>query len=123
MIRARICVQDELAVRMGQDELEDYVKRQLCNEITSSVIKNMTIEKETSYDTSSTIFTGAINAGTTTYGYTYSNVGGPIQIDVQERFRVVEYTKNDKVTRVELQYFDTYKDQWQKVPRIRIEEE
>lgn len=119
-MQARIYVQDELAVRMGQDELEDYVKRQLSNEITSSVIKNMTIEKETSYDTMSTIFTGTLNTGTTTY--ITSNAGGPIQIDVQERFRVVEYTKNNKVTRVELQYFDTYKDEWQKVPRIQIEE-
>ena len=121
-MQARIHIRDELAVRMGQDELEDYVKRQLSNEITSSVIKNMTIEKETSYDTLSTIFTGTINTGATKT-YTHSNVSGPIQIDVQERFRVVEYTKNGKTSRVELQYFDTYKDEWHKVPRIKIEEE
>ena len=37
-----------------------------------------------------------------------------------ERFRVCEYTKNGKVTRVELQYnVDGF---WEKIPRVQVEE-
>jgi hypothetical protein len=35
---------------------------------------------------------------------------------------VVEYTKNGKVTRVELQKYDEEGDEWFKIPRIQIEE-
>jgi hypothetical protein len=37
-----------------------------------------------------------------------------------EKFRVCEYTKNGKVTRVELQY--NVDGMWEKIPRVKIEE-
>jgi hypothetical protein len=43
--------------------------------------------------------------------------------DVLKDLRVVEYTKNGKITRVELQRLDRKNDTWVKIPRIKIEEE
>jgi len=43
--------------------------------------------------------------------------------DVLKDLRVVEYTKNRKITRVELQRLDRKNDTWVKIPRIKIEEE
>ena len=43
--------------------------------------------------------------------------------DVLKDLRVVEYTKNGKITRVELQRLDRKNDTWVKIPRIKLEEE
>jgi len=43
--------------------------------------------------------------------------------DVLKNLRVVEYTKNGKITRVELQRLDNENDTWIKIPRIKLEEE
>ena len=43
-------------------------------------------------------------------------------IDVLQDLRVVEYTKNGKITRVELQRLNRDHDTWVKIPRIKIEE-
>ena len=42
--------------------------------------------------------------------------------DVLKDLRVVEYTKNGKITRVELQRLNRDCDTWVKIPRIKIEE-
>jgi hypothetical protein len=41
---------------------------------------------------------------------------------VLSALRVVEFTKDDKVTRVELQRYDEQSRDWVKIPRVKIEE-
>ena len=43
-------------------------------------------------------------------------------ISVQETLRVVEYIKQGKIIRVELQRYNANIDDWETIPRIKIEE-
>lgn len=56
------------------------------------------------------------STGTISISSNSSNIG------VQENLRVVEYIKQGKIIRVELQRYNANIDDWETIPRIKIEE-
>lgn len=109
--------------RLNDDETEKYVTALLSDIITKEVLKNMAIASHTHAYGDSTTYTGTITA---TNPNTYSTIAPSSYNSTpsysQIAMRVVEYTKNGKVTRVELQRYDDHDNQWCKIPRIQIEE-
>lgn len=136
MIKAAVTVSASMEHTMTQDMLRDYVLSSLHKHIAGEVAKKMTIIKTYDSTTDSTTYTGTFTAPIThtsgnsmTIGAsTVSGFNGTVSVSnknkasVQEILRVVEYTKNGKVTRVELQKYDEENDDWIKIPRIQIEE-
>ena len=59
---------------------------------------------------------GSTTTSTISISSNSSNVG------VQENLRVVEYIKQGKIIRVELQRYNANIDDWETIPRIKIEE-
>lgn len=135
MIRAKIEISDRMHSDMDSNSLKDYVERVLADRITEQILNQyvrpyMTIETETDPYTFSKIFKATYNPIGTIVGNTINT--NPISAgsvtfgghdDVLLMLRVVEYTKKDKLTRVELQSYDKQTDNWIKVPRVQIEEE
>ena len=126
MIKAAITLTHEASLHMDQDELQDYVLSSLANSISKEVTKVMTIDKTQDVLTGTITYTGSVHTSSNTisvsptYNATVSN--GTTSPYVQINLRVVEYTKNGKVTRVELQKYDESNDNWLKIPRLQIEE-
>ena len=126
MIKAAITLTHEASLHMDQDELQDYVLSSLANSISKEVTKVMTIDKTQDVLTGTITYTGSVHTSSNTisvsptYNATVSN--GTTSPYVQINLRVVEYTKNGKVTRVELQKYDESNDDWLKIPRLQIEE-
>jgi hypothetical protein len=120
MIKTHIEIHDYRAITMHLDQLQDYVERALERKISEEVRKHMTIAKTRSTYDDTTIYTGTYNVTSSTLpaGIVHSSS----LMSVQKNLRVIEYTKNDKVTRVELQAFDAVEGKWCKIPRIKIEE-
>lgn len=119
---------------LSSKDIEAYVTAQLTSIISKEVTKNMTISSiKDVYDDSIT-YIGTITGSSNTYTsgtsgvYTSTNSINSIASSSSNRnysqinMRVVEYTKNGKVTRVELQKHDEDIDDWVKIPRIQIEE-
>lgn len=108
---------------LNDDETEKYVTTLLSDIIAKEVLKNMAIASHTHAYDDSTTYTGTITA---TNPNTYSTISPSSYNSTpsysQIAMRVVEYTKNGKVTRVELQRYDDHDNQWCKIPRIQIEE-
>ena len=126
---------------MTQDMLKDYVLSSLQKHIAGELAKKMTITKTYDSMTDDTTYTGTLTmplthttsnnltvgaVGASTVVSTMSGFNGTVSAtrssSVQEILRVVEYTKNGKVTRVELQKYDEENDSWNKIPRIQLEE-
>lgn len=124
MIKAAITLTHEASLHMDQDELQDYVLSSLVNSISKEVTKVMTIDKTQDVLTGTITYTGSVHTSSNTISVspnaTVSN--GTTSPYVQINLRVVEYTKNGKVTRVELQKYDESNDDWLKIPRLQIEE-
>jgi hypothetical protein len=109
---------------LSDSELKNYVTAQLTNIVTQEIIKYMTISStKNAYDDSVT-YTGTItNSNLISNVSTISNTGSYSTPSYSQiNMRVVEYTKNGKVTRVELQKYDENDNDWVKIPRIQIEE-
>lgn len=135
MIKAKIEISDRMYSDMDSNSLKDYVERVLADRITEQILNQyvkpyMTIETETDPYTCRKIFKGTYDPIGTVVGNTINT--NPISAgsvtfgghdDVLLMLRVVEYTKKDKLTRVELQSYDKQSDTWIKVPRVQIEEE
>ena len=62
-----------------------------------------------------------LTASTGHFGTITTNSIGT-NISVQENLRVVEYIKQGKIIRVELQRYNANIDDWETIPRIKIEE-
>lgn len=136
MIRAAIKIDSMMIHTMTQDMLQDYVLSSLGRYISQQVTNNMTIDKQYDPITDETTYVGTLNVlPRTTNNYTlataaigtstisgFNGTSAVNRSSVQEIFRVVEYTKNGKVTRVELQKYDDETNDWTKIPRIQIEE-
>lgn len=120
MIKAQIEIDHYRALAMRPDELQDYVEHTLSREIAEEVRKRMTVTKATNTLTNSVVYTGSVVTNGTV-GITSGSVNAPTA-GVQKNLRVIEYTKNGKVTRVELQQYDEQLDDWVKIPRIQKEE-
>lgn len=132
MIKAAVDISSLMAIQMTPDELENYVRLSLASYIAKEISKVMPITKTTNQITDTHTYTTSIPiTHTTSNSLTISGFNGtagtisggsPItKTGVQENLRVVEYYKNGKVSRVELQFFDGY--DWLKVPRIKKEDD
>lgn len=127
---ARKVVDASMIATMDKDDIKDFVFSSLCREISSEVAKQMTIDEVRDLMNDTITYTGTVTVGQGASGSVYtspSTISGfngtsAVKSHVQEIFRVVEYTKNGKITRVELQTFDEISDNWIKIPRIQIEE-
>ena len=117
---------------LKEDEIKDYVHRELRSQMSNEIMKHVDIASHRCPTTDSVTYTAAlpINNSTITNGvlvgasvgyngtFTNNRISGIISKEPE--LRVMEFTKNGKVTRVELQYYDG--DNWIKVPRHTFEE-
>jgi len=113
-------------VRLHPDELKQYVMSSLTRSISDEIYKYMTIEEMTDVISGTTRYTGTLTIGqqnltNASFGaITTSTIGK--NISVQENLRVVEYIKQGRIIRVELQRYNANIDDWETIPRIKIEE-
>jgi len=129
---AQVTIDRYQVFNLDPRDLKSYITTQLADILTNEFIKNMTITSHTNFNDNSITYVGSISASPYIY-----NIGanGPIGSSTiaasslnsnssysQINMRVVEYTKNGKVTRVELQKYDESNNDWVKIPRIKIEE-
>ena len=108
---------------LSPDETKKYVTALLSDQLAREILKSMTITSDKNAYDDSVTYTGTITAAnpsmySTITPSSYNSTSSYSQINM----RVVEYTKNSKVTRVELQRYDDHNNQWYKIPRIQIEE-
>lgn len=133
MIRASVRIDSLAQLSMDEDGLKNYVLSSLTRYISAEISKQLTIHEQYNPMDDSTTYTGTYTVNTipvthtTSNNITVSTMSGfngttGIRDGVQKIFRVVEYTKNGKVSRVELQQYSEEDDSWTKVPRIQIEE-
>lgn len=123
MIKAAITLTHEASLHMDQDELKNYVLYSLAKNISREVTKIMTIDKSEDILSGTITYTGSVH--TSPNNVTISTMAGSNETASaysQINLRVVEYTKNGKVTRVELQKYDELNNDWLKIPRLQIEE-
>jgi hypothetical protein len=132
-LSAAITISNMMSLHMDQDELKSYVLNSLSNEISKEVIKHMDVEEQKDIVTDTTNYTGTLtitptngvgisSISTTGNAYIVNTTPNTYSSYSQINLRVVEYTKNGKVTRVELQKYDDESEDWYKIPRIQIEE-
>jgi hypothetical protein len=133
---AAVTIGNHKMVQMKEDEIKDFVMNSLAHEISTEVAKHLEIEETKDVYNDTTRYSGTITStplpGHLTIRpssivngsiYTTNGNGSSSYKDYSQiNLRVVEYTKNGKVTRVELQKYDEHGDEWFKIPRIQIEE-
>lgn len=133
MIKAAIKIGAHMQHTMTQDMLKDYVLSSLEKHLAQEVAKQMIVDKQHDPMTDDITYTATVNVPSPVNTITVSGFNGTAAItgstirtiranSVQEILRVVEYTKNGKITRVELQKYDEENDSWNKIPRVQIEE-
>jgi hypothetical protein len=133
MIKAAVTINSHMLHTSEPEDIEDYVHRELRTQIANEIMKTVDIDITTTknalddtitysaslpitHSTASSVIVGS-SVG---YNGTFTNNHVSGIITKQPELRVMEYTKNGKVTRVELQYYDG--DDWIKVPRHQLEE-
>lgn len=131
-LAATIAISNLMSLSMDEDELKSFVLNSLSNEISKEVIKHMDLTEQKDIVTDTTRYTGTLTVtptavavtgmSTTANGYVINTSPNTYSSYSHINLRVVEYTKNGKVTRVELQKYDEDNDDWYKIPRIQIEE-
>lgn len=121
MIRASIEIDDYHALSLRSDELKEYVEHKLSHLIAEEVRNKMSISKAVNISTNSTTYVASLIMPATTG--TVSITPYTPTTCVQNNLRVIEYTKNGKVSRVELQQYDEQSDSWFRIPRIQMEEQ
>ena len=130
---------------LSQSTLESNIKKELALSIAHEIIKMIDIHVENDYVSLKRKYyakaymavikqhsplpnptsIGSISTSSAWNGVSMSapitrSSGSSIYASEYEKFRVCEYTKNGKVTRVELQY--NVDGMWEKIPRVKIEE-
>lgn len=120
-------IKKELALKLSE-EIMQFVDIQLEHDYsglkrTYYARAHMAIIKQHSPLPNPTSF-GSISTSSGWNGTAIMNSGSIVNtssyVNEYEKFRVCEYTKNGKVTRVELQY--NVDGMWEKIPRVKIEE-
>lgn len=111
VLKASVEVSSFEAAIMPQHELEQLIKRKLAAQYTEHIMKNMNLTTQRNVITDTTTYTSSLVT---------SSFNGTSSVEKVEELRVVEFTKNGKVTRVELQRKTEHG--WKKIPRIQIEE-
>lgn len=129
-IEARIVLSSALVHDLGQFDIKGYVLKNLSDEISKEILNHMTITEHKDVLSDTITYTGTLSGVNTISISPGQLVGNSGNVTVSNStntysqiiLRVVEYTKDGKVTRVELQQYDDSKDDWFKIPRIQIEE-
>jgi hypothetical protein len=131
MIKASVTVDSYRLYGLKEDEIEDYVRRELRSQMSNEIMKHVDVTSQHCRNTdsvtytatlpiSNTVTSGVIVGSSAGYNGTFTNNRISGIISKEPELRVMEFTKNGKVTRVELQYYDG--DNWIKVPRHTFEE-
>lgn len=114
-LKASIDIRPHELMSMPDHELDILVKRKLAEQFRETLMqkidKNMKVTSQYNPLTDTTSYTGS---------FTASSFNGTSYVEKAEDLRVVEFTKNGKVARVELQRKTEHG--WKKIPRIQIEE-
>ena len=117
-LKAQITIDEFHASVMDAHELQDHIKRNLFAQMTAGIIDEMTIAKVPNPIIGASTYTGSLTIGANTIsGFNGTSSSAIAHV---EELRVVEFTKNGKVARVELQRKTEHG--WKKIPRIQIEE-
>jgi hypothetical protein len=117
---------------LSDKQSEEKIKRELFRQMEEVLMDEMTIESYNDPNDFTKSFIGTFSlgtVGTTSITTPYRSMAVNAAYDTSgsshttqiEQLRVVEYMKNGKVTRVELQRKDSHSG-WKKIPRIQIEE-
>lgn len=129
VLKAQITIDDFQTSIMDSDQLKEHVQRNLFAIMSDSIMNEMIVENTKSPTTDTSTFIGTLEIGSghsgTVTAIGNSSIGssynGTHAIARQpDELRVVEFTKNGKVTKVELQARTS--DGWRRVPRIQIED-
>ena len=103
-----------------KEMIEDKLVQGVLKEIKKDVMSNMEIEKQQNPNCGTITYTGTYNVSNSSVTPSVGIIA-PIAPN-SLTLRVVEYTKNSKISRVELQLYDFNLDDWIKIPRVQIEE-
>lgn len=116
VLKAQVTIDEFHTSIMDSSQLQEHIKRNLFAQVSTAIINEMQIEKIANPNVGTNTYTGTLHVGASTItGY-----NGTTRTSPNPELRVIEYTKNGKVTRVELQMYTN--DGWRRVPRIQIEE-
>ena len=130
MIRAAVTLSADMLMHMGEKEAESFVMSKLSDQISSQLVSTLPISKTEDHYNQTITYTAQTSNPSSLYTTSGSISASPVTSSsyntirnnesVLENLRVVEYYKGEKVTRVELQFFDG--EDWKKVPRLRKED-
>lgn len=129
MIRAAVTLSADMLMHMGEKEAESFVMSKLSDQISSQLVSTLPITKTEDHYNQTITYTAQTSSPSSLYtsgslsvspvtSSSYNTINN--NESVLENLRVVEYYKGEKVTRVELQFFDG--EDWKKVPRLRKED-
>lgn len=116
VLKAQLTIDEFHTSIMDSSQLEDHVKRNLFAQMSTAVMNEIGIEKNSNPHIGTNTYTGTLHVGASTI----SGYNGTAKASTNTDLRVIEYTKNGKVTKVELQMYTH--DGWRRVPRIQIED-
>lgn len=121
VIKSQVTIDEYRFLGLTQAELEGQIRSKLFREMESMLINELAITSTNNPGTSQRTYTGALAVGN---GNVSTGATGAVGYDIPHtegaELRVVEFMKNGKVARVELQRYTI--SGWKKVPRIQIEE-
>lgn len=122
ILRSQLTIDDHQAMVMDKQYLKDYVTDRLLHEMRPALLNEMLIKNIGNPNTGTNTYTGTLTVGASTIsGYNYNSAITNSSSTIPEsELRVVEFTKNGKVTKVELQRYT--EDGWRRIPRIQIED-
>lgn len=129
VIKSQVTIDEYRFLGLTQAELEGQIRSKLFREMESMLINELAITSTNNPGTSQRTYTGAlavgngngnVSTGATGAVGSWSSHNIPLPHTEGAELRVVEFMKNGKVARVELQRYTV--SGWKKVPRIQIEE-
>lgn len=119
VLKAQVTIDEFQTSIMDKHQLKDFVERNIFAQMSDTVMNEIAIEKSANPNIGTNTYTGTLHVGASTIsGYNGTMRDSPNTPN--NELRVIEYTKNGKVTKVELQMRTN--DGWRRVPRIQIEE-
>ena len=126
LYKTQVSVSSDLLLSLARPDdfikemIEDKLVHGVLREIKKDVMSNMEIEKQQNPNCGTITYTGTYNVSNSSVTPSVGIIA-PIAPN-SLTLRVVEYTKNSKISRVELQLYDFNLDDWIKIPRVQIEE-
>ena len=120
ILKSQLTIDEYQTLVMDNQYLKDHVSHNLLHQMYPELLKEMTIENMGNTNTGTNTYIGTLTVGASTIsGYNATSAISGYGATETE-LRVVEFTKNGKVTKVELQRYT--EDGWRRIPRIQIED-